>query len=62
MQRGLSTGRLAIPRSYHDAVRQGFAGMGAAALSEFDRTTEPLPCALVDLRLVRHEPVRAGRR
>jgi len=60
-QRGLSSGCLAIPRAYHDEVRRGFAVLGPDALSEFDATTAPLPCALVDLRVIRHDPVRAGR-
>ena len=59
-RRGQSGGRLVIARSYHDAVRDGFARLGPGVLREFDRTTDPLPCALADLRLVRHDAVGAG--
>jgi Gamma-glutamyl cyclotransferase, AIG2-like len=46
---GRRSGRAVISRDYHDDVRRSFEAFGRAALAEFDRTTEPPPCPLVDL-------------
>ena len=42
-------GRAVVARAYHDAVRAGFAALGAGALAEFDRTTDPPDVPLADL-------------
>ena len=42
-------GRAVVSRPYHDAVRAGFAGLGADALAEFDRSTDPPRVPLRDL-------------
>lgn len=49
-------GRAVVGRAYLTAVRAGFELAGTAELSEFDRSTIPPPCPVVDLRRVEVPP------
>jgi cation transport regulator ChaC len=49
---GAGEGRAVIDKAYVESVRAGFASIAAGALEEFDATTEPHDCAVLDLRRV----------
>jgi cation transport regulator ChaC len=46
---GLASGRAVVDARYRDAVREGFALLGAEALLEFDANTDPPHCAVTAL-------------
>lgn len=47
--RAAQEGRAVIDKRYLDAVRDGFARIAADALAEFDATTDPHQCPVLDL-------------
>jgi gamma-glutamylcyclotransferase (GGCT)/AIG2-like uncharacterized protein YtfP len=49
---GAREGRAVIDRAYLESVRAGFGLIAADALEEFDATTEPHGCPVLDLRRV----------
>lgn len=49
---GATARACAVQRDYHDAVREGFARGGPAALQRFHTSTDPSGCPLLDLRRV----------
>jgi cation transport regulator ChaC len=46
---GMTRGTALVDAHYRDAVREGFALLGAAALAEFDASTDPPRCAVAPL-------------
>jgi hypothetical protein len=50
--RGAARGTAVVSRAYHDRVRAHFAALGADALAEFERTTDPPAVPLVELTRV----------
>ncbi len=46
---GMRAGAAVVDRTYLDAVRGGFAAIGADALGEFDASTDAPPCPIVPL-------------
>lgn len=53
---GASAGAAVVDRNYLDAVRAGFAGLGAGALAEFDASTDEPACPIVPLTRVDPPP------
>jgi hypothetical protein len=51
-ERGLARGTAIVDRRYRDAVREGFARLGADALAEFSASTDAPGCAVVPLRRI----------
>lgn len=49
---GAREGRAVIDRAYLESIRTGFRLIAADALEEFDATTEPHGCPVLDLRRV----------
>jgi Gamma-glutamyl cyclotransferase, AIG2-like len=49
---GLAGGTAVVDERYRDAVREGFALLGAEALAEFDASTDPPRCAVTALTRV----------
>jgi gamma-glutamylcyclotransferase (GGCT)/AIG2-like uncharacterized protein YtfP len=49
---GLARGTAIVDGRYRDAVREGFARLGADALAEFDASTDAPRCEVVPLRRV----------
>lgn len=49
---GMETGRAVIGREYIDGVRDGFRGAGEQALAEFEATTEPPQCPVLELERI----------
>jgi hypothetical protein len=52
-RRGQADGNVFVSRDYAGRVRLAFERLGADALVEFDRTTDPLPFPKRDLTLIR---------
>jgi cation transport regulator ChaC len=50
-RQGVADGNAFVSRDYVVAVRRAFERLGAGALTEFDRTTDPLPFPERDLRV-----------
>lgn len=48
-ERGRRAGRAVVDRSYLDAVRAGFAALGDGSLAEFDASTDPHRCGVLEL-------------
>jgi hypothetical protein len=51
-RRGMSERRAVIDKRYLDGVRDGFARLTAGSLAEFDASTDPHDCAVVELERV----------
>ncbi len=51
-ERGLARGTALVDARYRDAVRAGFAALGAEALAEFDASTDAPRCPIEPLRRV----------
>lgn len=49
---GLRAGRAVIDRGYLESVRAGFAALAASALAEFERSTDPHRCRMLELTRV----------
>ena len=49
---GAREGRAVIDKSYLESVRVGFQSIAADALAEFDATTDPHGCPVVELRRI----------
>jgi Gamma-glutamyl cyclotransferase, AIG2-like len=49
---GFAAGAAVISREYRDRVLGGFAACGAEALADFEATTEPAPCPVIELERV----------
>jgi hypothetical protein len=49
---GRGTGRAMVHRRYYESVRDDFACVGPGALAEFNQSTDPPPCPLIDLERV----------
>lgn len=49
---GAEEGNAFVSRDYAATVRRGFKGLGTEALTEYERTTDPLPFPERDLRVV----------
>jgi cation transport regulator ChaC len=49
---GLARGAAVVDARYRDAVREGFARLGEAALAEFDASTDRPRCAIMPLRRI----------
>ncbi len=49
---GMQTRRAVVNRRYIEGVRAGFASFSEAALEEFEATTDPPECPIVDLERV----------
>jgi gamma-glutamylcyclotransferase (GGCT)/AIG2-like uncharacterized protein YtfP len=50
--RGVAAGRAVIDKGYLDAVRGGFELIAADALEEFEATTDPHRCPVLELRRI----------
>jgi hypothetical protein len=51
-ERGLARGTAIVDGRYREAVREGFARLGAVALAEFDASTDAPRCEVVPLRRI----------
>ncbi|MHB8235225.1 MAG: gamma-glutamylcyclotransferase family protein, partial [Solirubrobacteraceae bacterium] len=49
---GMQTGRAAVSRAYIDHVLDGFRNVGEGALGEFEATTAPPECPVLELERV----------
>jgi cation transport regulator ChaC len=49
---GLARGAAIVDARYREAVREGFALLGASALAEFDASTDPPRCPIAPLRRI----------
>jgi cation transport regulator ChaC len=51
-QEGMSAGRAVVDKGYLDGVLRGFAALAADASAEFERSTEPHGCRVLELTRV----------